>query len=115
MSSHIIRHGKQLPEALRHALVRARHEREWSQAELGRRVGLPQMHISSIESGRVVPRFDTLLDLVRVLGYDLVLVPREVVPVVHALLREHEPSHEPRSEAAVRDDQPLYRPDEEIE
>lgn len=70
------------------ALVAARQKLGLSQLELGRRVGLPQMHISSIESGKVIPRFDTLLNLVRVLDRDLVLVPRELVPAVHALIRD---------------------------
>ena len=38
------------------------------------------MHISGIESGKIVPRYDTLLDLVRVLDYDLLTVPRSLVP-----------------------------------
>jgi len=64
-----------LPADIRRELLSARRKRGWSQAELGVRVGLPQMHISGIETGKVVPRFDTLLDLVRVLEHDLLLVP----------------------------------------
>ena len=78
-----------LPEALRQELKEARLERGWSQLELGRRVGLPQVHISAIESGKTSPRFDTLLDLVRVLDRDLVLVPRALVPAVQALIRDY--------------------------
>jgi transcriptional regulator with XRE-family HTH domain len=51
-------------------------KRGWSQAELGKRSALPQMHISGIESGKIVPRFDSLLDLVRILGHDILLVSR---------------------------------------
>src|SRR3982074_441679 len=78
-----------LPEAMLHELRDARKTHGWSQAELGRRVGLPQMHISGIESGKIVPRFDTLLDLVRVLDRDLLMVPRALVPAVQALIRDH--------------------------
>ena len=56
---------------MRLTLIETRRKRGWTQAELGKRVGLPQMHISGIETGRVVPRFDTLLELVRILGFDL--------------------------------------------
>jgi transcriptional regulator with XRE-family HTH domain len=77
-----------LPEALRRELVEERNKRGWSQAELGQRVGLPQMHISGIETGKIVPRYDTLLDLVRVLDRDLLLVPRTLVPAVQALIRD---------------------------
>lgn len=88
-----------LPEDMRVGLVAARHRLGWSQVELGRRLGLPQVHISGIETGRVVPRFDTLLDFVRELGYDLLLTPRSLVPAVQALIRD-----EGQGEA----EQPLY-------
>ena len=78
-----------LPEALCLELIEERRKRGWSQAELGKHVGLPQMHISGIETGKIVPRFDTLLDLVRVLDRDLLLVPRTLVPAVQALIRDH--------------------------
>lgn len=79
----------QLPEELRHELKTARTRQGWTQAELGRLVGLPQMHISGIETGKIVPRFDTLLDLARVLAQDLLMVPRELVPMVQSLVRDH--------------------------
>src|SRR5580658_5421692 len=90
MRSHIkSKRDQGLPEAMREELRAERQRRGWSQAELGQRVGLPQMHISGIESGKIVPRYDTLLELVRVLGYDLLLVPRSLVPVAQALVRDH--------------------------
>ena len=78
-----------LPESIRLELIAERRKRKWTQAELGARLGLPQMHISGIETGKIVPRFDTLLDLVRVLDQDLLLVPRALVPAVQAMVREH--------------------------
>ena len=97
---------KSLPESMRQTLKAMRLKRQWSQAELGHRIGLPQMHISGIETGKIVPRFDTLLDLVRVLGYDLPLVPRSLVPAVQALIRDQGQEGEER---------PLYAFDEEPE
>jgi transcriptional regulator with XRE-family HTH domain len=79
---------KGLPADLREKLKEARISRGWSQRELGGKIGLPQPHISAIESGDVVPRFDTLLDIVRVLELDLLLVPRSLVPAVQSLIRE---------------------------
>jgi HTH-type transcriptional regulator / antitoxin HipB len=88
-----------LPEALRLELIEERRRRGWSQIELGRRLGLPQTHISGIETGKIVPRFDTLLDLVRVLDRDLLLVPRALVPAVQALIRDHRhPDHKTDTE-----------------
>lgn len=90
-------------------LVAARQKRGWSQVELGRRVGLPQVHISGIETGKVVPRFDTLLDLVRVLDYDLLLIPRSLVPVVQSLIRDH---RQAGSSDTGEGERPLYATDE---
>jgi transcriptional regulator with XRE-family HTH domain len=78
-----------LPADMRRALKEARKKRGWSQRELGSRLGLPQMHISGIESGKIVPRYDTLLELVRMLERDLVMIPRALVPVVQSLVRDH--------------------------
>lgn len=80
----------QLPEVLRRELREARHKNKWTQTKLGKLAGLPQMHISGIESGNIVPRYDTLLELVRILGLDLVMVPRSLVPAVLALIRDYE-------------------------
>ena len=92
-----------LPETLSRELKAARLRRGWSQAEVGEQAGLPQTHISGIETGRIVPRFDTLLDLVRVLGMDLILVPQSLVPAVNALVRD---SHTGKAE-----ERPLYAAD----
>jgi transcriptional regulator with XRE-family HTH domain len=78
-----------LPEDMRRELKQARVSRGWSQRELGSRLGLPQMHISGIESGKIVPRYDTLLELVRTLDRDLLMVPRALVPAVQSLIRDH--------------------------
>jgi hypothetical protein len=36
-----------------------------------------------------VPRYDTLLEMVRMLDRDLIMVPRALVPVVQSLVRDH--------------------------
>src|ERR1700730_17024858 len=94
-----------LPDEMRRDLIAARQSHGWSQAELGRRVGLPQVHISGIETGKVVPRYNTLLDLVRVLEYDLLLVPRTLVPAVQSLIRDH---RKPRASDTDEGERPLY-------
>ena len=78
-----------LPEDMRRALKDAREKRGWTQRDLASRVGLTQTHISGIESGKIVPRYDTLLELVRILDHDLLMVPRALVPVVQSLIRDH--------------------------
>ena len=97
---------KGLPIELRDQIKQARAKRGWGQRQLGVAVGLPQPHISAIESGEVVPRFDTLLDLVRVLDLDLLLVPRPLVPAVQSLIRaQKEPESEEKPLYAVNEDQ----------
>ena len=98
---------KGLPEDLREHIKKARNRRGWGQRELGLQIGLPQPHISAIESGQIVPRFDTLLDIVRVLDMDLLLVPRSLVPAVQSLIRaQMEPESAERSLYAADDEEP---------
>ena len=78
-----------LPEDMRRTLKELREKRGWTQRDLASRLGLTQAHISGIESGKIVPRYDTLLGLVRILDHDLLMVPRALVPVVQSLIRDH--------------------------
>jgi transcriptional regulator with XRE-family HTH domain len=97
-----------LPADLLHSLIAARHARHWTQRDLASKVGLPQVHISAIETGKVSPRFNTLLDFVRVLGYDLLLVPRPLVPAVRSLIHDSQRSGRPDDQEG---DHPLYATD----
>ena len=98
---------KGLPEDLRRQIKEARVKRSWGQRELGAEIGLPQPHISAIESGEIVPRFDTVLDIVRVLDLDLLLVPRSLVPAVQSLIRaQKEPESVEKPLYAVDDEEP---------
>ena len=89
-----------LPLELRKAITDARRERGWSQRDLTSRARLTQRHISGIESGKIVPRYDTILELVRNLDHDLVMVPRSLVPIVRAMVRDY--IHPQSSEAEER-------------
>lgn len=94
---------KGLPAEMRRALKQTREKRGWSQRELASRLGLTQTHISSIESGKIVPRYDTLLELVRTLDSDLLMVPRALVPVVQSLVRD-----QAQPEQGEGEERPLY-------
>ena len=72
---------------IRQELIAARNRLGWSQAELARRAGIQKASLSRIESGKIVPRVDSLLNLVRVLEHDLIIVPRALVPAVLAMAR----------------------------
>lgn len=100
-----------LPIELRDQIKEARAQRGWSQRELGAAVALPQPHISGIESGEIVPRYDTLLEIVRVLDMDLLLVPRQLVPAVQSLIQAtREPESAERPLYAVGEDEALPSP-----
>src|SRR5246127_1365947 len=97
---------KGLPTDLRRAMKEARKKRGWSQRDLARRLGIAQRHISGIESGKIVPRYDTLLELVRMLDRDLIMVPRALVPVVQSLVRDHL-----KDQPGEGEERPLYAAD----
>ena len=84
-------------EAFAQSLRQARLQKGWSQRELSGKAGIPQAHISRIESGSVDVKVSTLVELARLLDLELVLAPRSSIPAVEALIREAEASHDLRS------------------
>lgn len=68
-------------------LKTARETRGISQRELSQLAGVPQSHISKIESGNVDLRLSSLNELARALGLELILVPRNVLPAVNTIAR----------------------------
>jgi transcriptional regulator with XRE-family HTH domain len=84
-------------EAFAQSLRQARLQKGWSQRELSGKAGIPQAHISRIESGAVDVKVSTLVELARLLDLELVLAPRSSIPAVEALIREAEASHDLRS------------------
>ena len=54
---------------------------------MARDAGLTQKHVSNIETGKIVQRFDTLLEIAWTLNLDMVLVPRDVTALVNSLVR----------------------------
>jgi transcriptional regulator with XRE-family HTH domain len=52
-------------------IVQLRKERDWSQAELGKRMGVDQRYISTWETGKNVPQFENLIKLAQVFGVSL--------------------------------------------
>jgi len=100
---------RSLPEDIRQEIKQRRRAKGWSQLELGQKASLAQRHISGIETGKIVPRYNTLLDLLRVLDRDLVAVPRELLPAVQALVRDYRN----RNVQGQTDERPLYAVDDE--
>ncbi len=102
-----------MPYAVEHivgTLKAARGSKKLSQRALGGKVGVPQSHISKIESGAVDLRLSSLIELARVLDLELVLTPRKLVPAVQSLIRttaardaeKHRPGAEGTAPAPVQ-------------
>jgi transcriptional regulator with XRE-family HTH domain len=74
------------------ALAAARHRAGLSQRALADKVGLAQSHISKIERGAVDPQTTNLVEIARILGLELSLVPTPLIPALQALIRESIPN-----------------------
>jgi transcriptional regulator with XRE-family HTH domain len=73
-------------------LVKERRKLGFSQRELGKKVGIPQSHISKIEKGEVDVQISSLMELARVLGLEVMLIPREYNSLIRALEKGQNPS-----------------------
>ena len=66
-------------------LRQSREGKGLTQGEMGARIGQPQSAVSRIERGGDL-RVSTLLEMARVLEMEPVLVPKQLIPAVQALL-----------------------------
>ena len=81
-------------------LKEARLNKGLSQRALSKRAGVPQSHISKIESGAVDLRISSLIELARALDLELTLVPRKAIPAVQSIIRTSAVRTLPTSSAA---------------
>jgi HTH-type transcriptional regulator / antitoxin HipB len=82
------------------------------QGELGRRAGIGQAHVSRIEAGLGDPRMSTLVEMARGLEADLVLVPRELIGPVKAMIASLSQARADDGDAAP-EERPLYSLDDD--
>lgn len=75
-----------------------------SQSEVAGLSGLTQVTISMMERGLANPRLSSLQEASRVLGMDIRVIPRELLPYVDDLLR----SNTQRGAASGEEERPLY-------
>lgn len=90
------------------ALRTARKKKGINQTQLGQKVGLPQSHISKIESGAINLKLSSLIEIARVLDLELMFVPRKLVPTVQSILRRVKEGHPPTTSVTS-----AYRLDED--
>jgi HTH-type transcriptional regulator/antitoxin HipB len=76
-------------ESIAALIKRARENKGLSQRALGARVGIPQSHISKIESGTVDLQTSSLMQIARALDLELTLIPRTALPAMQALSAIH--------------------------
>ena len=69
------------------SLKEARENKGLSQRELSARSGVPQSHISKIESNAVDLRLSSLASLAHALDLELALIPRKAAPAVRSIAR----------------------------
>lgn len=69
------------------SIRQARKDKGLTQRELGKRVGLPQSHISKIESGVVDVQLSSLVEIARALDLEVKLVPRKALPAIEGTVR----------------------------
>jgi|SRR5690606_2606239 len=58
-----------------------------TQAQLAEQAGLNRMTVQRMESGALDPRVSTLLEMARVMGMDLMLVPQSLRQEVHGFIQ----------------------------
>lgn len=87
-------------ESLREARVR----KGFSQRELSARSGVPQSHISKIESGSVDLRMSSLIALARVLDLELLIAPKKSVPAIKSIIRSSQGTNNAINDNDIKDE-----------
>ncbi len=102
-------------EHIANSLKRARLDKGLSQRELAKRCGVPQSHISKIESNAVDLRLSSLITIASALDLEFTLFQRKAAPAIQSIIRSAA-LNKARNERNVRahemslDDAPPSRP-----
>jgi transcriptional regulator with XRE-family HTH domain len=84
------------------SLKAARKAKGLSQRDLSARAGVPQSHISKIESGKVDLQLSSLIQLARLLDLEVTLVPKKAIPAVDSIVRSTAAKAPSRNTASAR-------------
>jgi transcriptional regulator with XRE-family HTH domain len=91
----------ELLSELGHQFRESRQRAKLTQDQVALRAGLSRVSYRAIETGATAPRASTLVNIARALGMEMMLVPKEIVPAVNAMLH------------AGDEDQPAFAADPE--
>jgi len=78
-------------------LVNARKTARMTQSELGHTLDMPQGYISQVENGKHDIKLSTLQDWARILGFEVMLIPKAEVQSVSYILKAEPLSQLPRA------------------
>ena len=98
-----------LNDQILESLREARQRKGFSQRELSAKSGVPQSHISKIESGAVDLRVSSLVALARVLDLELELVPKKTVPAVKSIVRSSTSADLANAQKMIQREMDQYR------
>ena len=84
---------------LGHLFREGRQRAKLTQDQVASRAGLSRVSYRAVETGAAAPRAGTLINIARALGMEMMLIPKEMVPAVQAMLR------------SGSDDQPAFAAD----
>ncbi|MCC8958759.1 helix-turn-helix transcriptional regulator [Bradyrhizobium sp. Pear77] len=82
----------------------ARKQTGLTQEQVAERAGISRPRYCDIEQGIAAARANTLINVARALGMELMLIPQAIVPGVNALLRPSEDEDRPAFTTDTDDD-----------
>jgi transcriptional regulator with XRE-family HTH domain len=80
------------------AIKAARTHKGLSQRALSEKIGIPQGHLSKIENGEVDPRLSSAIEIARALDYEVIIIPRALLPAIGALKQGAAETAQPNDE-----------------
>lgn len=68
-------------------LKKERLTKKINQSELANELGIPQSHLSKIENGKGNPSLSLIIGLTRLLGLELIIIPKKHEQMISSLIR----------------------------
>lgn len=65
-----------------------RKDKGYTQHLFANTIGMPQSRLSRIENGRIDLQLSNFIELARSLDLEVMLIPRQTIPMVNSLMRE---------------------------